>query len=336
MQPKEVYQLIPTELPRRIDIEPTIRCNFRCIFCQRTYWNRRAPDMTFAQFKKIYDSFPVLDKVKVQGMGEPVLNKDLYKMLTYAREHNSWTLTYTNGSLLHRNHAAERLIDAQPSLVRISLDGGTQETFEKVRPGSSFDLVLENAARLVKARGTYKQPTIEFWSVGMVETVHELASMVEIAAKVEVDAIRIQMVMNTFEYKEEIGSTILPLSFQSYKGEMVLQYIFEARERAAELGVALYFEFSKAYSTERKCHWPFDSAFISVEGHVVPCCTIADPRIENMGNIFETSFEGIWTSENYVRFRRKILSDDLPLSCTNCYAQSYKILSHALDSWKVT
>ena len=72
-------------LPKRIDIEPTIRCNFRCPICQRTYWSRKANDMSLDQFRVIIRQFPDLERMKIQGMGEPLLNINLVEMINCAK-----------------------------------------------------------------------------------------------------------------------------------------------------------------------------------------------------------------------------------------------------------
>ena len=138
-----------------------------------------------------------------------------------------------------------------------------------------------------------------------------------------VDAINLQMVMNTFDYKSEIGNTLAPL--QLSEGEE-MACIEQGLAYAKCKGVAMRLATSKARSPGEPCHWPFDRAFISVEGEVVPCCTIADPCVASMGNVFNDSFAQIWIGERYQAFRQTILSQQLLAPCKSCYAKAHRDL----------
>lgn len=316
------FQLTPLDLPSKIDIEPTINCNFECVMCQRTYWTRRAPDMTLEQFRHVYASFPNLERVKIQGIGEPLLNHDLFDMIAHAKKNGAFVMTYTNGSVLHLRDNAQQLINSGIDLIRVSIDSGTRETFQAIRVKSDFYQIVRNVALIRRLRGVIPTPRIEFWVVGMTYNLSELPRILGIAQQTGVDVVRVQLVMNTFDYRKEINDklTYLQLSQNPEAANSLAHHIEYAREK----GVQLELEATKAYSEQRKCHWAFDSAFISVEGYVVPCCTIADPRVINMGNIFEEAFEVIWTGARYQRFRRTILEHQLLSPCQNCYADSHK------------
>ena len=64
-------------LPTMLDIENVSRCNFRCTMCQVSDWGpnfQRSNDMTLEQFKELIDEQYGLISIKLQGMGEPLLN----------------------------------------------------------------------------------------------------------------------------------------------------------------------------------------------------------------------------------------------------------------------
>jgi len=316
-------------LPRQIDVEPTINCNFGCIMCQRTYWTRRAKDMTIHQFKHVINSFPNLERVKLQGIGEPLLNRDFFQMVEYCISRSIEVSTYTNGSLLHLLDRSQRLLDSGIRLIRISLDGATKSTFEKVRVGADFEQVVSNVANLVQLRGTMTDPRIELWMVGMNHNLQEITDLVRLAKSIGVDAVNIQLVLNTFSYKDEVGTSLTDQMIA--RNSDTRPHLREAEQLANQLGVDLILQTSKAYSTKRKCHWPFDRAYISVEGHVVPCCTIADPRVASMGNIFEEPFSAIWRGQRYQQFRLSILRHELLAPCRNCYATDHQSLITAIE-----
>ena len=72
-------------LPRSIYIEPTSRCNEFCQQCPRTLLSREDDrDLSFEKFREIVDQFPVLERVVLHGLGEPLLNKELPHMIRYS------------------------------------------------------------------------------------------------------------------------------------------------------------------------------------------------------------------------------------------------------------
>ena len=52
-------------------------------------------------FKKTIDDNKQLLKIKLQGMGEPLVNNNFYKMVEYASKYSIVSEITTNGSLLN-------------------------------------------------------------------------------------------------------------------------------------------------------------------------------------------------------------------------------------------
>src|SRR5437016_2459870 len=120
-------------LPRSIYIEPTTRCNELCQQCPRTLLSREEDrDLTFEQFCFIVDQFPVLERVVLHGLGEPLLNKDLPRMIRYLKERGTYVLFNSNGILLNAARG-QALIDAELDEYRLSMDGSTREMYARVR-----------------------------------------------------------------------------------------------------------------------------------------------------------------------------------------------------------
>src|SRR5215469_11781032 len=131
-------------LPRSIYIEPTSRCNELCLQCPRTLLSREDDrDLSFENFRYIVDQFPVLDRVVLHGLGEPLLNKDLPRMIRYLKERNVYVLFNSNGIALTRSKGQE-LIDAGLDEYRLSMDGATRETYAHVRGVDAFEKIWRN------------------------------------------------------------------------------------------------------------------------------------------------------------------------------------------------
>ncbi len=142
---------IVKHLPIKLDIENVSRCNFRCVMCAVSDWDKsqRADDMSLDDFKRLVDENYGLVEIKLQGLGEPTMQGDDYfEMIKYARERHIWVRTVTNGSLLHLNDNIKKIVEAGSNEIQISIDGATSEVFEAVRRGSNFELVIDNCREL--------------------------------------------------------------------------------------------------------------------------------------------------------------------------------------------
>src|SRR5258708_39381610 len=131
-------------LPRSIYLEPTSRCNELCQQCPRTLLSEEeARDLSFDEFRRIVDQFPVLERVVLHGLGEPLLNKDLPRMISYLKARGIYVLFNSNGILLNAKRSQE-LIDAGLDEYRLSMDGATRETYARVRGVDAFAKIWRN------------------------------------------------------------------------------------------------------------------------------------------------------------------------------------------------
>ena len=73
-------------LPKEIQIEPTINCNLDCIMCNKKARERGSKNMTLNEFKIILSQFPDLKKIHLHGIGEPFMNKDFLNMIKFAKQ----------------------------------------------------------------------------------------------------------------------------------------------------------------------------------------------------------------------------------------------------------
>jgi MoaA/NifB/PqqE/SkfB family radical SAM enzyme len=103
-------------------LETTNRCNLLCTTCPRTYEELEPPaDMSWELFTRIVDQYPAISRVVLHGIGEPMMVKDLPRMVRYLKERGTYVLFNTNGTLLRPKKGRE-LIDAGLDELRISLD----------------------------------------------------------------------------------------------------------------------------------------------------------------------------------------------------------------------
>ena len=128
---------------KKIYVEPTTRCNFKCKFCVRQASGSgiEIGSLTLEAFKALLPAMPDLEALVFAGIGEPLLHKQIDQLVYLAKQHlpdNAWVGIQTNGSLLNQP-LAEKLINAGLDRICVSMDTEEPETFQDIRPGGKVE-----------------------------------------------------------------------------------------------------------------------------------------------------------------------------------------------------
>ena len=117
--------------PHSLTTEPTNNCNLHCLECPsgNDSSKRIKGNIDFELYKKIIDEV-----------------KDY--LIKYADINNIYTSTSTNGHFLSPKNC-EKIVKSGLKKIIISIDGTTQETYEKYRIGGNLENVIEGVKNLV-------------------------------------------------------------------------------------------------------------------------------------------------------------------------------------------
>ncbi len=291
-------------------------CNFACDHCQVTHWERLTTRLTPERFSAILRQFPKLGFVKLQGMGEPLLNRRLLDLLEEGERHGIAMQVVSNGSV-YTEHIASRLTALRGTEIVFSIDGATAETFEAIRVNGKFEAVTANIAALAQRRGKNAWPRIEIRTVATLRNVHELPGIVRLAKRLGADRLVITTMLTDWG-KAEMQDSIAPINV-ARNNLQTDRSIREAETVAAAIAMPTEIERGQRYSDANRCPWPWRSAYIAANGDVVPCCQIADSSVVKMGNLFDEPFANIWNNDKYRELRRRIASNNIPHYCRSCY-----------------
>lgn len=293
--------------PSFAQIEISTHCNLKCVMCPREHFlgGGIPKNMTLENFKKIVAQLPRLSEVDLQGLGEPLINPELDEIITWCNSQAIRASFVTNGLLLGPDRASA-LLRTKPSRIIISLDSTDPETYASIRPGASLKLLMENIGRLVALRAEMEGgPThIGLMAVVMKLNERELPELVMKARELSVDSITLKglnTVLGGDPCTDDLQDPIL-------------------RKTVAEAKKVGRMEVITAFHGERrrlKCRWPWLSTYITVDGHVTPCCNCPDPLTIGLGNVFDTPFSTLWNEHPYRLFRRE-LKTGLPKVCMTC------------------
>jgi radical SAM protein with 4Fe4S-binding SPASM domain len=291
-----------------LQIEPTKRCNQRCPMCtQPTLSDDEKGDMTFEQFRSILDQLPDLTELKLQGLGEILLNRDIWKMLDYAVERHIRVL-FADNALLMTEKASRELCRLENVDVRFSIDSLDRERYARIRGVDTLERATRNVRRFAAIRREHGRrrlgrwmPSAEIRMVCMDENLHELPDMVRFAADVGLEKVTATFMLSK---KHSPGQSEFVQSMTEKLHEEGLNEVeATARAEAQRRGVQLK---TMPYTKDilANCEWPWRMPYVTYDGYVTSCCHVEKPEAGNFGNLFESSFEEIWNGPAYRAFRR--------------------------------
>jgi MoaA/NifB/PqqE/SkfB family radical SAM enzyme len=183
---KVVHRL---RLPKVLYIETTNRCNLRCKGCilYRGNWEPDR-DMSLQDLVMITDQLPALERATLHGIGEPLLNKDLSRMIAHLKKRNVFVLFNSNGILLDEERQ-NAIIDTGLDELRISLDAASPEGYKLIRNSDQFNRIIQNLQsflRLQKERRAVT-PRLSMWFLGTQENIAELPGLLRLAAEIVIE-----------------------------------------------------------------------------------------------------------------------------------------------------
>jgi len=320
-------------LPHFLQIEPVGQCNLRCAMCPIQYRHAGPPWgppalMPYEDFVRLLDGFPTAHELHLQGLGEPLMHPDFFRMVEHAVGKGLKVSTNTNLTLLTPRRV-EQCVRSGLHAVHVSIDGASAPVFEKIRRGASFIKVLRNLERLVAARTTLgsRTPELRIVNVVMRSNLHELKDIVALAHRHGVTAIFVQHLSHDF------GEGTLPDAYRNMRDFVQAETLLnddparvarcfdEARRAAAELGVSLRLpplDTAPHGARARGCDWPLRGAYLTYEGDALPCCMVSTADRFNMGNMLKDGVERVWNGEAYRDLRDGLENGDPPAICRSC------------------
>jgi radical SAM protein with 4Fe4S-binding SPASM domain len=321
-------------LPRELQLEVTAACNLACTMCLVSYRpkvGKRVGSMSYEMFRSLVDELPGLERLTLQGLGEPLLAPGIMDMIAYASARGIAVGFNSNGQLLTPERS-ERLVSSGLSWLCISVDGATAETYEAIRGGARFDRLERHVPALMAAiarRGS--GPDVSLVFVAMRRNIAELPDLVRLAARWGVPRVRVQNLSHSFDDTDPSGSYA---DIRRFAAEQALwtgsdhdragEAFDAARAVAAEVGCELRLpRLEEETSTDqpgaaRGCDWPWRSAYVTHSGSVQPCCMVMGSDRVSLGTVNGTGFRTIWEGEAYGEFQARLESDDPPDVCRGC------------------
>ncbi|MCU7519722.1 MAG: radical SAM protein [Ignavibacteria bacterium] len=287
-------------IPTTFTFETVLACNLKCPECAIGHGliNRKREWVTFDKFKIIADKVkPFVKYFYLHLWGEPMLNKDIFKIIKYASSFSKTNIS-TNALLIDEKKA-ELLIQSGVSDLIVSIDGYSQEAYEKYRIGGNISKVFDALNYLVSFNKTYgNKVNIIPQFIVFKHNQHELG-----AFRAYCQSLGLTPLFKS-PYIRQNDSDVEPSDFGEYR-----------REEYENLDLL-----KQAMSN---CVNPKEVFTVNVDGSVVICCHDYNKQT-NFGNLFEQDVLEIWNGPDYRKYRWDILRGNAPEFCIeNC--MTYKL-----------
>lgn len=334
--------------PIQLMIDPANACQLACPGCVHTSnpaWSKRAKIdwpagmLSQVQFDKILRFYgPFSFGAVLYNYGEPLLNPLTPKYIAMARRYLLFTLLSTNLSLTKIDLNA--LVNSGLNHLIISIDGTTQQTYEKYRRGGNLDLVLNNLRKLIdtKKQLGLTTPYLVWQFLTFEHNLHEVDSAIEMAKSYGVDAIQIltpfdvsvddptcRVATSTkegyhcFTPWHERVNYLLESSLSLTSGPEIDSHFKESLvERMRSIGGIK----EESHKGSSRCGWLYKNISFDALGRTLPCCI--SPSLNRhlvFGNIQENICEH-WNSIDYI-LSRLSFSDKKAFDKYSIHSSSY-------------
>lgn len=231
--------------------------------------------------------------------GEPFINKNLPKMIEMASKAHIYTSTSTNAQWIDHEFA-QSIVKSGLNRLIISIDGTTQEVYEKYRRGGQLELVLDATRLIQSAKQELKSssPKIIYQFLVFKHNEHQIDDIKALGKKMGVDKIEIKTAQ-IYDYQNKTNN--IP-SIDRY-----------SRYRKTSKG-----EYEIKSKLPHKCWRMWHSVVITQDLYAVPCCFDKDADF-TIGNLKSQSIDNIEDGSSFKSFRKKIQTNRSKIEmCKNC------------------
>ncbi|QNA46477.1 glycosyltransferase [Lacibacter sediminis] len=326
-----------------IDTNPE-DCNLKCIMCEEhspysdfipTLFKETGVKRRRMKFATVEDIFLQAEKLGVKEiipstMGEPLLYKEFDKIFELAEQKNIKINLTTNGTFPKKTvEEWAKLIVPNTTDVKISWNGATKETSEKIMMGIDFEKAIENVKGFIKYRDEYFENTgyfcrVTFQLTFMRNNMHELAEIIKLAASLGVDRVKGHQLWAHFD---EITDLSMKASVESItQWNEYVKHAYQAQEKyrkpngervLLENIIPLTEDENSEVPWHYECPFLTKELWISATGKISPCCAPDNLRksLGEFGNIEHTSIADVLKSPTYLDLVKNYKSKPLCKTC---------------------
>ena len=290
-------------------------CNLKCPLCPT--WKKgygvKKGTMTFELFKQIIDEIgDYLYHVNLYNWGEPFLNKEIIKMISYASDRRIEVEISSNLNIIDNNSISDIVNSGLDTLV-VSIAGASQKSYGEYNVNGIFEKVISTVKLIsgIKEKYNVSKPKLIWRFLVTRFNEDEISKAEQMYREVGFDNIEflpIHLDMGN-EVTESVEKRIENFKDWLPKNSKYVSYDIK----------------NKAKIKENFCDRPWRTSVINYDGSVFPCCAVYGDKY-SFGNISKTKFKQIWNNEYYVSARNSILGKNkhkIHTICDICKQNGY-------------
>ncbi|MBO4495197.1 MAG: radical SAM protein [Clostridiales bacterium] len=314
---------------RHLFFELTSACNERCFHCGSNCSVPGPEELSTEEFKAILDQVKEdFDISRLQLCitgGEPLLRKDFFEIMNYAKKLGyKWGMT-SNATLITKD-VAHKLAEAGMGTISVSIDG-LQPTHDKLRGMKrAYELAMQGVQNLID-EGAFH--AVQITTVFNHDNLKELDELFEIMKGIDIDSWR---VINL----EPIGRALSRPELMCTPDDLrkMFEFIRKARKEEYPVVYGCSHYLGLDYEVEvRDWYWLCNAgvytASIMSNGDIGACLDIERNPRTIQGNIRKERFKDVW--ENKFGIFRRNKADDSSM-CRECVHKKY-CRGDAYHSW---
>jgi MoaA/NifB/PqqE/SkfB family radical SAM enzyme len=284
--------------PYILFLDPCNHCDLRCPLCPTGMNELGRPQkmLSFECFQKYFDPHaPYLFECILHNWGESLLNKEIYRMISYAQSKNVGTNLSTN-FVNTKPEDLEKLLDSGLEYLIVSLDGTNQESYGRYRVRGDFEKVQNNLRTFLELRSRRRQttPVVEWQYIVMKHNEGEVEEAERRSREMGVDVMRFIPVGLPFEAENRaaLAATWFPSSMDGRVEINEGQQIFGQDGRPGG------------------CYYLYRSMTINPDGGVSPCCIVykKERDFAQLEQMEQVDVGAIWNNEKF-RSGRSLFSE---------------------------
>lgn len=291
--------------------EASEKCNLRCKFCYTNPKVKNEPyfgDLEIS--KRIIDKLVTLNVVNlIISGGEPLLRKDLFELISYAKDKIKYISLTTNGILLG-NEEAKKLKELEVDSVQISIESSDEKIHNYLRGKGTFKKAM-NAVRCLKKYG-FKKDQLYITATTTKVNIKTLKRFKKFAEDLGVRA--------GFSFYQPVGRGYKNDEF-ALSQEDSYKFLFDLiAERYGDIYIDESLNFKECKLSKKlipllKNHCGMVIKMMGVKefGEVVPCHLFFSDKKMVIGNILEKDI-----SEKLFKFYQSLPTVDEVEGCKDC------------------
>ena len=224
--------------------------------------------------------------------------------------------------------------------VWVSIDGATKKTYESIKCGANFERVLNNLKRFTELKKEMGSPVPEICVRYIItkQNIKEMEKFVELISK-----IACRKDYGDGAYIEFAGLLEFDGVMGMYINEVPDKLIRKATDKGRELGIKVrwvHHRQDKKVPASQCAAWT--EPYVMIHGNVMPCCGVIMSnkrpylRKHSLGNIYKNTWDEIWNSPKYRKFRRTVNKKKKPvyILCKDCRAFDTRERVKKYGVWK--